>query len=452
MADSSIPRTNDTSGTLSNIDTFTQSNGDHRQAIVLGDASAASTAGVSTAGNLNVHDPDTSTTGTFTAVTQTVTLAVNGRAGLGIQVTGTFVATVVFEATIDGTLWFGILGSPTIAGADVSTTSAPGAWRAGAGTYTSMRVRCTAYTSGTVNVTLVATQAGNGVYLLETGEFIDLDVTTTGSITATDAAVAAPGGAGGLTSGTPTAGSYVSSLMQGGESGFILQATGTFGGGTLWVEASNSSTNGVDGSWTTLTVRMLGNGAATVLGDSVTAAGAYRGNLAGFGYLRVRLTGATSPSLAIVLRAGAGSGSTVINGSLPPGSNAIGSVAINAALPAGTNSIGAVTQAPRGTFTTGRATATATTTGTSIIAAPGAGLSIYITDFVVSNSGTVASLVSLLPAAGTSVLDIVAGATGGGGSVSLQTPIKIAANTALHYAVATASTTLYITVSGYIAA
>lgn len=91
-----------------------------------------------------------------------------------------------------------------------------------------------------------------------------------------------------------------------------------------------------------------------------------------------------------------------------------------------------------------------TATTSVLVAAPGTGLSLYITDVSVSNAGATLCTVSLLPTAGTSVLDITAAASGGGGSMNFQTPVKLAAATGLSVTTSAASTTVYVTVTGYI--
>lgn len=95
--------------------------------------------------------------------------------------------------------------------------------------------------------------------------------------------------------------------------------------------------------------------------------------------------------------------------------------------------------------------ATVGTSAAVLQAAPAAGLSLYITDVSVSNSGSTLSTVSLLPTAGTAFIDIVAAASGGGGSMNFQTPVKLAAATGLSVIASAASTTLYCTVTGYTA-
>lgn len=90
-----------------------------------------------------------------------------------------------------------------------------------------------------------------------------------------------------------------------------------------------------------------------------------------------------------------------------------------------------------------------TATTVALQAAPAAGLSLYITDVSVSNAGATLCTVSLLPTSGTAVLDITAAASGGGGSMNLQTPIKLAAATGLSVTTSAASTTVYVTATGY---
>jgi hypothetical protein len=156
----------------------------------------------------------------------------------------------------------------------------------------------------------------------------DPDSTATGTITATDAVLGVHSGTGAVLTGTPTAGSYVAFPLTGGESGFTLRLSGTFGGGTVWMESSVDSTNGVDGGWVTNLVRQSGAD-ITFLDTSLTAAGVFRGVAAGYAYLRVRATGATAPSVAVAFRASGGPSVTALVASLPPGANTIGNVRTN---------------------------------------------------------------------------------------------------------------------------
>lgn len=89
-------------------------------------------------------------------------------------------------------------------------------------------------------------------------------------------------------------------------------------------------------------------------------------------------------------------------------------------------------------------------TNTSVKAAPGVSLSLYITDIQISNGAT-AGNVTLLDGSGGTVLYELYPAINGGAVLSLRSPIKLTANTALCIT-STTVTTHSIFVSGYIAA
>ena len=88
-------------------------------------------------------------------------------------------------------------------------------------------------------------------------------------------------------------------------------------------------------------------------------------------------------------------------------------------------------------------------TNASVKAAPGASLSLFVTDIMLSN-GAVAGNVTLLDGSGGTVLFELYPAINGGAVLNLRTPIKLTANTALCIT-STTVTTHSIFVSGYIA-
>jgi hypothetical protein len=89
-------------------------------------------------------------------------------------------------------------------------------------------------------------------------------------------------------------------------------------------------------------------------------------------------------------------------------------------------------------------------TNASVKAAPGASLSLYVTDIQISNGAT-AGNVTLLDGSGGTVLYELYPAINGGSVLSLRNPIKLTANTALCIT-STTVTTHSVFVSGYIAA
>jgi hypothetical protein len=171
------------------------------------------------------------------------------------------------------------------------------------------------------------------------------DVAASGTISATDAVVAAPGGAGVLLTGTSTANSYIAVACPGGDSAWNLQLTGTFGGGTIYFEESLDSTTGADGNWIAVNGRQTGV-ITTVLSNGTAVAGIFRGNTSGAKYYRARIVGATTPSVAVAIRMSSGTGAVFLNASIPTAetlgaTNALG--ALNAAATinaAGRSSVG----------------------------------------------------------------------------------------------------------------
>lgn len=69
-----------------------------------------------------------------------------------IDVSGTFVATLVTEGSVDGATWRSLEMSPVAGGAGVASVTAPGAWRVNFGGLKAAKVRVSAFTSGSAVV------------------------------------------------------------------------------------------------------------------------------------------------------------------------------------------------------------------------------------------------------------------------------------------------------------
>lgn len=94
----------------------------------------------------------------------------------------------------------------------------------------------------------------------------------------------------------------------------------------------------------------------------------------------------------------------------------------------------------------------AVATNTQVIAAPGAGLSIYVTDMEGSNAAATATTVTFYEGAGTTARYTRVMAAGGGGfATNLNSPWKLPANTALSLTQSAANQGYY-TVNYYVAA
>lgn len=98
--------------------------------------------------------------GSLTANSQCVTLPVLGYPGIGIQLAGTFTADLVFEASANGTNYRALNLTPSNGSTPVSTASAVGYWQGSLIGASHVRACTTAFTSGTINVTLRATMGG----------------------------------------------------------------------------------------------------------------------------------------------------------------------------------------------------------------------------------------------------------------------------------------------------
>jgi hypothetical protein len=83
-----------------------------------------------------------------------------------LNISGTFVATVAFEGTADGTTWFAINGYKNDGSTVTQNTTGPGIWYFPAPFYRQIRTNCTAFTSGTVTVNWTAQPMNSFVSLL----------------------------------------------------------------------------------------------------------------------------------------------------------------------------------------------------------------------------------------------------------------------------------------------
>jgi len=80
-------------------------------------------------------------------------LNVLGHGVVVAQVTGTFVGTVTFEGTVDGTNFVSVQGISIATGAEATTATATGILQFPCAGLVTFRARVSAYTSGTITVT-----------------------------------------------------------------------------------------------------------------------------------------------------------------------------------------------------------------------------------------------------------------------------------------------------------
>ncbi len=112
--------------------------------------------------------PPVTGSGSLTAGSQAVTLTLNGEANTAFQLTGTWSATVTFEASNDNTNWTSIYayraGDNSISQTVTNSTNND-IYRCTTAGFGYVRARCSAYTSGTIVVTGIASANTSGVFI-----------------------------------------------------------------------------------------------------------------------------------------------------------------------------------------------------------------------------------------------------------------------------------------------
>lgn len=122
-----------------------------------------------TNGSLNVASPqDVVTTGTITAISQTVTTPdLNGQ-GTGMFIlTGTWAGSLQFEGSVDGTNFVAVAARAVNATNTIITIGSNGTWRFNCGGFKRFQIRAVSFTSGTANITIRTSAAVTGVVLTE---------------------------------------------------------------------------------------------------------------------------------------------------------------------------------------------------------------------------------------------------------------------------------------------
>lgn len=118
-----------------------------------------------TANGLVVSGLDSVASGSIAAPSQSVAIALNGQSGIALQITGTWVGTLQFEGTVDGTIWVVVNG--VIAGTSTpgTTTTTNGVVRLTPSGLAQLRVFSSLWTSGTAVISLRASAATGGTFL-----------------------------------------------------------------------------------------------------------------------------------------------------------------------------------------------------------------------------------------------------------------------------------------------
>ena len=152
---------NTTLNAMSGGDTVqTFDNGTYKtQAMSLVSSTGANAVSVNSAGQISTNNVDHAASGSLTATGSVILTNPGGLSSAGIQVTGTWAGTLVFEVSNDGANYAGISVIGIAATSTISSATANGIWTGNVSGANYFRVRCSAYTSGTIVITILGSVA-----------------------------------------------------------------------------------------------------------------------------------------------------------------------------------------------------------------------------------------------------------------------------------------------------
>ena len=131
----------------------------------------ASTSALQTTGNTSLSNIDgkltassITNTGTLSGISQVVLLSLTEESAASVQITGTWLGTITFEATLDGVTFFPINAVSSTTSVPQSTATINGLYRLTPAGTLSFRVNMTVYTSGTANISMRASKGTGGIF------------------------------------------------------------------------------------------------------------------------------------------------------------------------------------------------------------------------------------------------------------------------------------------------
>jgi hypothetical protein len=244
-------------------------------------------------GNLKVTGAgtDTSATGTVTLNNDAASIALPGGLCTAlVQILGTFVGTLNFEASPDsGTTWYSVQGNQIGTSTITTTATSIGAWRFNIAGFTNFRVRFSPVTSGSANITIRVSEQPYEVFMLNASPLGQTTMANSSPVVIASDQSNLPIKSGFTEQAGLTAGSLNSDLVPSTEVSaykwFSLHVTGTWSG-TLQVQGSNDNVN-----FTAAVLVSVAPGGS--FNAAITANGIYTGPIQ-FRYMRVHMTAYTS--------------------------------------------------------------------------------------------------------------------------------------------------------------
>ena len=262
--------------------------------------------------------PNIVVTGTITS-TQSVTITAPSLGTVGLQASGTWVGTLVVEATVDSTIWNSINLVAQPSGTIATSFSAPLDATINAAGFAAIRIRGATVSSGTATITLLGDASVSVVTL---GNPIPNGANNIGSINNVTGTVSLPTGA--ATSALQTTGNTSLSTIATNTTGAALDSHLTNVQSAPGTSATTAVT--IQGSATGVAMPISGTVTATIAGVSTAA------NQTTLGSQTTKINDGTNTVAvkAASTAAVAADPSAVValspNSPLPAGSNAIGSI------------------------------------------------------------------------------------------------------------------------------
>lgn len=441
------------------------------------DIGAALPAGTNNIGDVDVLTVVTTTnktaTGSLTATGSVTINPVNGCGSATLQITGTWVATVQFEATTDGTNFFSINGIVPTTGARATSTTANGQWVLPVAGYEQVRARVSAFTSGTVVIDLEASSGSQAVLLAAP---VDAVQSGTWNITNVSGTVSLPTGASTLAEQQTqtTALQLIDNIVKNEDDA----SANLDAGAVVLAKRSDTpaATSGTDGDYEPLqvtggrlAVQATGSGSFTVAQATATNLNCVETNSASIS----SNTGLMVTSLSVLddWDNTASDGASVTGDVAHDGVDAGEPVKIGAFAETAPSGRTPVADGDRTNLIAGAdgvllvrpycalediVSAVDTDTAgdsTAAISAPGVGIRLYITSVIVKNThATTDAYVDIRDGAAGSVLATIPAPAAGGAVVQFPVPLRLTANTACAVDPSAAVTTIITTVVGFKAA
>ena len=378
---------------------------------------------------------------------------VSGYSTFTLHILGTFVGTLTLQGSNDNTNFSAVYGTWINNNQPITTATTTGIIT-GSCNFRYLRVRMTAYTSGTAT----------GVLELKTVPFVPTNVfaQVSGGVTSTPVTARATGN-------ITTSSTSILSVSATGFSWAYITISGTYAGISFGITASdNGGTNYYNVPvWDVQNQKYIAPG-ATISPTDNSSSSYYVPQSASGSVVRV-LSSAYTSGTGVVAITGMSNAPFMVSQAIQS-FNSTASAVPTTALPVGFQARSTDVTATTSTYNTigitdlvgkqivqpysinqqfvkGSASATGTTS-TSLISAV-ASNSIYLTSVQVMNTGTVTSQILLQDGSGGSTLAYAQAPAGGGANITFPVPIKNTSGNAWYFAAGSSSTTIYVSAQGY---